>query len=187
MWQFEPPVLMDIPERIVEIDAGQHISWAISESGNLWMWPASPSGQVGWFYMVASVVWEDFVEIYGIDESEIFCLINPWGHLTDDARDAFSAFLWDEDRAVAAFQIATAPRMVKENVSIVSGGSNHTLLVTIDGDLWAMGDNHLGQLGNGTVEYSYDFINITAMEWDSSWQSPEAPSSWEPWIIRSWE
>ncbi|MCL2364740.1 MAG: hypothetical protein FWC71_08765 [Defluviitaleaceae bacterium] len=180
MWEWDEPVLMDIPERIVAIDAGMFASWAISESGNLWTWLTAPSGQVGVFDMIASVLWDDFVEMYGIDALELDTSINPWlspwWHVTGDTGRVFSEFVQDADRRAVAREILFSPRMIKENVIAVSDGGYHILLVTTNGDLWAMGDNFHGQLGDGTRQSSHPyFINISAIEWDASQPSPEFP------------
>ena len=45
---------------------------------------------------------------------------------------------------------ATLPITVASNVVAVADGGNHSLIMTADGSLWAMGFNGRGQLGNGT-------------------------------------
>jgi len=43
------------------------------------------------------------------------------------------------------------PSQVAANVSAVSAGNSHTLIVKTDGSLWASGLNSTGQLGDGTT------------------------------------
>ena len=42
-----------------------------------------------------------------------------------------------------------SPVQVMSNVEAVNTGSNHTMVLTKDGTLWAFGDNHFCQLGIG--------------------------------------
>jgi len=48
------------------------------------------------------------------------------------------------------------------NVIAVAAGSQHSLFVTGDGKLWAMGDNSAGQLGNNTITYSRSPVQVMA-------------------------
>jgi len=166
MWNWnQPPALMDIPEKIVAIEVGRHISWAISEYGNLWTWDmaiTSQSAMIEFHYEF----WSNYTKTHGIQVSfEEYEM-----SLTEDERRAFRDFSWEE--MIALMIKSQTPRVVKENVSIISSGHDHTLLVTTNGDLWAMGSNEFGQLGNQTIEgilQQYrEFINITAMERDLS-------------------
>lgn len=43
-----------------------------------------------------------------------------------------------------------SPKKVRSGVSVAAAGTFHTLYITQDGTLWAVGNNQLGQLGNGT-------------------------------------
>ena len=43
------------------------------------------------------------------------------------------------------------PASVASNVVAVAAGQSHSLFVTTDGSLWAMGENYYGELGNGTT------------------------------------
>jgi len=48
-------------------------------------------------------------------------------------------------------QVMVAPGVPATNVIAVAAGQDHSLYVTSDGKLWAMGDNSCGQLGDGTT------------------------------------
>jgi alpha-tubulin suppressor-like RCC1 family protein len=43
-----------------------------------------------------------------------------------------------------------AEQIVASNVTAIAAGWKHSLFLKNDGSLWAMGENHLGQLGDGT-------------------------------------
>lgn len=82
-----------------------------------------------------------FTEMYGIDVSD-------WSILREDERLAFYDFVYS--RADEATAIATTPRIIKENASIVSCGHNHTLLVTRDGALWHVAVTILANLATAS-------------------------------------
>jgi len=54
------------------------------------------------------------------------------------------------------------PINVANNVVAVAAGGSDSLFVTIDGTLWAMGDNSSGQLGNGTTTNNFTPVSVTS-------------------------
>ena len=54
------------------------------------------------------------------------------------------------------------PISVASNVVAVAGGAYHSLFVTTDGKLWAMGRNNYGQLGNGTANDAHLPFNVSS-------------------------
>ena len=47
-------------------------------------------------------------------------------------------------------------------VAVAAGAGGHSLYVTDDGKLWAMGNNESGQLGDGTINSRYTPVQVTA-------------------------
>jgi alpha-tubulin suppressor-like RCC1 family protein len=70
--------------------------------------------------------------------------------------------------AVASLLVHAAAAGGATTVTQVSAGYNHSLFIESDGSLWAMGDNGVGQLGDGTTAQEQDFpvlivsSNVTA-------------------------
>jgi hypothetical protein len=56
-----------------------------------------------------------------------------------------------------------------DDVVVVSGdntiaaGTNHSLAITADGNLWAWGGNRIGQLGDGTFTFSYVPVRVAGL------------------------
>ena len=74
-------------------------------------------------------------------------------HSVNEALQDMWAFGWDTygqlgDNVLSQRQW---PSQVAANVSAVSAGNSHTLIVKTDGSLWASGLNSTGQLGDGTT------------------------------------
>jgi alpha-tubulin suppressor-like RCC1 family protein len=58
--------------------------------------------------------------------------------------------------------------------SNISSQSNHSVAIKPDGTLWAWGDNHLGQLGDGTNANKFTPIQIGS---ETNWQSVQVGSA----------
>ena len=65
--------------------------------------------------------------------------------------------------------VQPTPIKVMENVRSVSAGNSHSLAITYDGAIWAWGDNHAGQLGDGTTVNSSTPRQIIFAEHGFSW------------------
>jgi len=151
------PELLDIPEHIVAVNAGGDQGWAISEEGNLWrLWGNEDE-------LIFSLLWPYFAEIHELDPAMYNDDITWWA-LPEYISDAYFAFLREDNRYDDALRIVRLPILYMENVRYINHGNDHTLLITTNGDVWARGRNHQGQLGDGTrQDHHRSFINISAL------------------------
>jgi len=109
-----------IMDSIVAVSAGSMHTMAIKDDGSLWVWGNNLWGQIG-------------------DMSDDFLLYR-----------ADNLFEVEQDGRRHTFD-PQRPRPIKimDNIFAISAGRYHSLALTIDGILFAWGDNHAGQLGNG--------------------------------------
>jgi len=76
---------------------------------------------------------------------------------------------------LAAFLTSSTAQAADLKVSTVAAGDMHSLFLTDDGRLWAMGDNDYGQLGDGTYTTRNTPVlvnggtNVIAMAAGSEW------------------
>jgi len=163
-----PPTAMDIPGKVIAIAAGPGESWAVTEDGNLWAWATAEGARFIWNIACPSDWLDEFVATYGEPQ-------------TAEENAAFSEFMWAGVRAQS--EAAVIPSIIKENVVAISNGISHEFVITADGNLWARGSNHLAHLGDGTLEWRADFVNITEIDRDLICPSPEPPEWWRPWAV----
>lgn len=75
--------------------------------------------------------------------------------LTQQPAQASAFSLWgagsNGDGQLGVHPWVTVPEQVFGNVAQVAAGSSHTLILRLDGTLWATGSNAYGQLGDGTT------------------------------------
>ena len=158
-----------------QISAGGFHSLAIDTHGNLWAWDSSRWGQIG----DGTAGWSDFSPtpvhiMQGIKFSNIST--GSAHSLAIDSQNDVWAWGWvgigaDESRAltdinaVSMLSGASSPRlpssrdvnafpiriMQNTELSQISAGGEHSLLIDTQGNLWAWGDNCCGQLGDGTL------------------------------------
>ncbi len=139
-----------MPEvRFKQVSAGSTSALAIDEDGNLWACGGNRFGELGdgttidrmSFVRVKSnrrFVWINVqvVQAYAIDEEGQLWVLGKGG--------------------------STVPEREMEGMQVtqVVQGIAHKVLLAVDGTVWARGGNYLGQLGDGTYEYSSEFIPV---------------------------
>ena len=75
---------------------------------------------------------------------------NKYGQIGDGTVTVY-AYNDKRDYVIAADNDKPKPVKIMDNVASVTAGTYHTLAVKTDGSLWAWGDNHHGQIGDGTI------------------------------------
>jgi alpha-tubulin suppressor-like RCC1 family protein len=158
------PEQITVASNVTAVAAGSSHSLFRESDGSLWAMGLNSSGQLGDGTTNNSLVPEKIV---------------PSGVLKIAAGDAFSLFtarhntgilttteLWTmgdntygqlgngngySDYTNVPVKILSS-MLLLDAVITIAGGSTHSLLIKGDGSLWAMGYNHYGQLGDGTVD-----------------------------------
>lgn len=125
-------------ENIVDIAAGP-VSLTVKADGTVWWWGGlSIEGQV----VIESCI---PVKVPNLDNVKAVepsnSLFLPYFALKNDGT------LWE-------FSLWGYTKKIMDGVKQVSTGGGHTLVLKEDGTVWAWGNNHYGQLGNGTNKYS---------------------------------
>jgi alpha-tubulin suppressor-like RCC1 family protein len=146
------PVL--IAEKVASVAAGGHHSLYITTDGKLYAMGYNDSGQLGDGHRgketfkatpvliaekVASVAAGRFHSLYITTDGKLYAMgWNSDGQLGDGTSG---------DKADKA-----KPVLIAEKVASVAAGGHHSLYITTDGKLYAMGWNNFGQLGNGNKD-----------------------------------
>lgn len=153
------PVLATLPPgtRITQVAPGCSHSLALTSTGTVLAWGANGAGQLGNGAVggrnatPAPVLMPAGVRIRSVSGGCAFSLAvstagqlwawgtNSTGQLGNGSMDGFSA-------TPVLVQLPAGVR-----VRMAAGGLDHALAVTTDGQVFAWGDNRVGQLGNGTA------------------------------------
>jgi len=133
------------------------LTLAVRTDGTLWAWGHNGEGQLGdgttenrhspvqvgtdadWAHVHASIFHSVGIRISGA------LYVWGWKGLLDQAGRATSVI--HHSNFPVALRVGGQPVFV----SAVSVGNLHTAAVRTDGSLWAWGDNHRGQIGDGTT------------------------------------
>lgn len=160
---FGPPPIQTVPmkvmDNVVAVGSGGYHTAAIKSDGSLWTWGANHCGHLG----NGSVEPSDIPVKVMDNMAAVSC---GTGHTAAIKNDG-SLWMWGDNQFGQlgnggtgnaedkdGHTIQTVPVKVMDSVAAVSCGYNHTAVVKSDGSLWMWGDNHYGQLGNGSTERS---------------------------------
>jgi len=159
---------------VIAVSAGGSHTMAIRTDHTLWAWGDNSFGQLGDGTTRMSLD-EDSGELIEIDNNRYSPIqimddviavsasslhtmairsdnsLWGWGLNWQGQLGDGSIINWDDPDMDDLFG-RTNPTRVKENVIEVATSAGHTLAITADGNLYAWGNNSIGQLGDGTEE-----------------------------------
>ena len=149
---------------ITQIAAGDSHSAAVTKDGDLYMWGANGSGQLGIQSNVDSNI---PVKVNNssstLPEKSVKYVALGSYHSAAITKDG-SLYMWGYNNYGQLGNGSTTnsytPVKIMENVAAVSLGSYHSAAITKDGSLYMWGYNNYGQLGNGSTTYSYTPVKI---------------------------
>ena len=137
---------------ITQIAAGHDHSAAVTKDGDLYMWGANGSGQLGIQSNVDSNIPVKVNNSSSTlpEKSVKYVALGTYrsAAITKDG----DLYMWGSN--------SYTPVKIMENVTAVSLGSYHSAAITKDGSLYMWGDNEYGELGNGTTNNSYTPVKI---------------------------
>jgi len=81
-------------------------------------------------------------------------------HLHKEVSPITGEITYHQLRSGNGITIHEPPAVFKENVAFVVSNLTHTLAITTNGQLWAWGLNHRGQLGDGTTNNRHEPVEI---------------------------
>ena len=126
---------------ITQIAAGHDHSAAVTKDGDLYMWGANGSGQLGIQSNVDSNIPVKVNNSSSTlpEKSVKYVALGTYrsAAITKDG----DLYMWGSN--------SYTPVKIMENVTAVSLGSYHSAAITKDGSLYMWGDNEYGELGNG--------------------------------------
>ncbi|MDO4540437.1 MAG: S-layer homology domain-containing protein, partial [Syntrophomonadaceae bacterium] len=158
-----------VMDETAAVAAGGSHSLALKRDGSLWAWGDNERGQVGNGHVgdktnnygdpVQSVPVRIMDNVTAISAGQDFSLAltadgvlwawgsNEWGQAGNDRQgDALDVY---------GNPIRTAPASIMTGIAAMDAGMYHTLALTAGGELFAWGGNSDGELGNGSIGYSY--------------------------------
>jgi alpha-tubulin suppressor-like RCC1 family protein len=143
-----------LSSNVTAIAAGGEHHLSVKSDGSLWAMGDNTAGQLGDGTTISTNMPEQIVS----------------SGVTTVAAGGFTSFFLKSDGSLWAmgrnnsgelgdgtsdgglYYADTPEQIVSSGVVAMAGGTWHSLFVKSDGSLWAMGDNSMGQLGNGTAD-----------------------------------
>lgn len=172
---------IEIMTGVTDISVHGNHAMAIMYDGSLWAWGNNFGGQLGDGTNITRhepVKIMDDVKAVSTGGLHTLAIRNDgslwawgnniWGQIGDGSDDYLqekASSLWEAlgDAHVYFNPFRNTPVRILENVVNISAGEHHSLAITEDGTLFAWGDNHAGQLGDGSRVNSSKPIIINKM------------------------
>ena len=152
-------------ENIVAITAGENTSYALGLNGNVYGWGYNGYGQLGQNDTTASsypVVVKNVSNIVKITAgNNNILMLDSLGALWAIGQNADGQFgLSNKSNYSLPVQLKDGSGNNIYGIKDMSSGSEHILIITSDGSVWASGYNSQGQLGNGTTSTKRVFTRV---------------------------
>jgi alpha-tubulin suppressor-like RCC1 family protein len=170
------PTKVGLSDIWVAVAASQEFTIGLQSDGTIWGWGLSSNGELG----DETIVLRSFPEKVSL-RSEWAAIettigghslaLDNEGYLWGTGRNNFGQLGSPED--IYSFSEWTLLDSTNQYLSIASG-KDHTLVIRNDNTLWATGRNDFGQLGIGSAENSFGFVQVGDQ---SNWKQVTACSS----------
>ncbi len=161
------------------ICAGDHMSFAIRESGSLWAWGENLYGALG--------IGEDYVGTLQCIPVRVGGHSRNWvavdcgyGHAAAITEER-ELFVWGDNSEGQLGDFRAEPRRAiperlgEDSWRTVSTGRDHVLAIRTDGTLWGWGQNRGGELGDGSdISKDTPVQILTGVGAEDNWQSVSA-------------
>ncbi len=148
------PVKVQVPGTVIAVATNFYHSICITDDGKLWAMGYNDYGQLGDGttdnrYTPVQITAHGSINVVAIATGQRHSL-----YVTSDGK------LWAvgrNDKGQLGDGTTTSSRTIPVQIAVagqviaVAAGYSHSLFLTSDGKLWAMGDNSRGQLGDGTT------------------------------------
>ncbi|KAH9520637.1 RCC1 and BTB domain-containing protein 1 [Dermatophagoides farinae] len=163
----KPSLINSIKDPIVDLACGLHHSLLLTVTNHLYSFGSNLTGSVGngtTFHQLKPIQLTDFTQTQsfgGVDFVDIAC--GGWHSAAVNLKGELFVWGWNQTGQCGHDDLKTnvlSPTKLNTNILIqsVRCGQNHTLMLTYDGKVWAMGNNQQGQCG---VNITSDSINFT--------------------------
>jgi alpha-tubulin suppressor-like RCC1 family protein len=143
----------DFFKDVISVSSGATHTCAVKRDGSLWCWGWNGWGQIG------DGTYVDKVAPVRVISSGVVSVSAGFGHTCAVKQDG-SLWCWGRNYegqiGDGTYSNKNIPVQIMSSgvLSVSLGGDDvsygHTCAVKVDGSLWCWGDNHYGQLGNGT-------------------------------------
>lgn len=141
------PIVVPLPGPAIAVAAGFGFGLAALADGTVWGWGANDLGQLGDGTTTSRA---EPVQVTGLDGARVASLAAGYGHAlaaSDDGR----WWAWGWGRGFAgSTRLSAAPIDGPTGVIEVAAGLHSSFALDADGDVWAVGENPFGELGDGT-------------------------------------
>ena len=160
------PMTTDTDTDWTSVSAGSGFSCGI-KSGALWCWGRGDEGQLGQGEPISysspvntgeltgtmwSAVSAGHTHVCGIQAGDLYC----WG---DNAHGQLG-----DGSTVPSLSVPAMPTVMGTSFVSVAAGREHTCAIDTLGNLLCTGDNTFGELGDGTLNLSTNFIGVGAAQ-----------------------
>ena len=147
------PVKIEVPGKVIQVAAGNELSFALCKNGDLYAWGNNESYQMGDGMNISRMEPEKIMEdVKAIAAGSNHALaikednaLYVWGRNKDGALGIAESDCDQKDENGYACQ-STAVKLM-DDVTELSAGLDYSMAVTSDGTLYAWGSNIEGQLG----------------------------------------
>lgn len=147
---------VQVLDNVAGMSAGYGFSAAVKTDGTLWTWGRNWQGELG---DGTTWLWGPNWEWHSSDPEE-------------DAELQETLAAWIERWGAESVRDRSVPSQVLTDVSAVCASNNNTYALRTDGTLWAWGNNHSGDIGDGTTEdrlspvLVLDHVTQVSVGWD---------------------
>lgn len=145
--------------KFIKIGAGDRNSFGIDETGNLWAWGYNQYGKLGdgtTSKRTSPILIKEEIESISVGASHTLAL-DSQGKLWGWGYNRYGQLL---DGTIVNKNTPTQVRGDAKFKSIAAGGTYYSEVIDEEGNLWAVGYNSYGQLGDGTNEQKTSAVKI---------------------------